>query len=96
MITSGEIVEQLFAKAETIDMSKIGMRLHTDIPLTSDTVIQFSFNERFPKALRTGAGLVEWCNKQIDQPGYQAGISFQSSRIVDAMDNFLEPHLSMI
>ncbi|BHH82920.1 PilZ domain-containing protein [Desulforhopalus sp. 52FAK] len=96
MIKSGEIVEQLSEKAETLDISKIGMRLHTDIPLTSDTVIQFAFNKKFPKALRTGAGLVEWCNKQIDAPGYQAGISFQSTRLVEAMNTFLEPHLSRI
>lgn len=96
MISSGEIVQHISEKAETLDISKIGMRLHTDIPLISDTVIQFAFNDTFPSALRTGAGLVEWCNKQIDQPGYQAGISFQSSRIVDAMGNFLEPHLVRI
>lgn len=96
MIKSGEIVEQLSEKAETLDISKIGMRLHTDIPLTSDTVIQFAFSNKFPKAMRTGAGLVEWCNKQIDAPGYQAGISFQSTKIVEAMNTFLEPHLSHI
>jgi len=96
LIKSGEIVQQISEKAKTLDISKIGMRLHTDIPLISDTVIQFSFNDKFPQALRTGAGLVEWCNKQIDAPGYQAGISFQSDRLIEAMDTFLEPHLRHI
>ena len=96
MIRSGEIVEHLSQKAETLDISKIGMRLHTDFPLTSDSVIQFAFNEKFPAELRSGAGLVEWCNKQIDEPGYHAGISFQSSKLLEAMDDFLAPHLGRV
>lgn len=96
MIKSGEIIEHISEKAETLDISKIGMRLHTDIPLTSDTVIQFSFNEKFPSAMRTGAGLVEWCNKQIDEPGYHAGISFQSGQMLEAIDNFLAPHYARL
>lgn len=93
MIQSGEIIQQLAEKAETLDMSKIGMRLQTNIPLINDTVIQFAFNNNFPATLRTGIGIVEWCNKQIDTPGYQAGISFQSKWIVEAMDVFLENRL---
>jgi hypothetical protein len=96
MIKSGEIVQQLSEIAETIDISKIGMRLQTDIPLPNDTVLQFTFSDNFPVSVRTGAGLVEWCNKQIDAPGYQAGISFQSSTVIEAMDSFLTPHLSHI
>lgn len=94
MIQSGKILKQFSERAETLDMSKVGMRLQTNVPLINDTVVQFAFNDNFPATLRTGAGLVEWCNKQIDTPGYQAGISFQSNWIVEAMDMFLESHLN--
>ena len=93
MIKSGEIIQHLAEKAEALDMSKIGMRLQTNVPLISDSVVQFAFDKSFPATLRTGAGIVEWCNKQIDTPGYQAGISFQSNWIVEAMDVFLENRL---
>lgn len=93
MIQSGEIIKQFTANAETLDMSKIGMRLQTNVPLINDSVVQFAFDKSFPANLRTGAGIVEWCNKQIDTPGYQAGISFQSKWIVEAVDIFLEKHL---
>ena len=94
LIQSDKIVQQLSEKAETLDVSAIGMRLQTNIPLLNDTVVQFAFNDNFPAALKSGAGLVEWCNKQIDTPGYQAGISFQSAKVVEAMDNFLMTYLS--
>ncbi len=90
LIKSGKVVHQLEENAETLDVSSIGMRLHTTVPLVNDTVIQFSFNDTFPEQLKTGAGLVEWCKKQLDGPGYQAGISFQSKWTIDAMDNLLK------
>lgn len=93
MIQAGKIIKQFSEKATTLDMSKVGMRLQTNVPLVNDTVIQFAFNNNFPTTLRTGAGLVEWCNKQIDTPGYQAGVSFQSRWILEAMDIFLKSHI---
>ena len=93
LIQSGEIIQQLSEQAETLDISTIGMRLQTSVPLLNDTVIQFAFNGNFPAALRSGAGVVEWCNKQIDAPGYQAGISFQSTKVIEAIIQYLSPHL---
>ena len=90
LIKAGEVMQQLKENAETLDVSSIGMRLHTCVPLVSDSVIQFSFNGTFSDPLKTGAGLVEWCNKQLDAPGYHAGISFQSKWIIDAIDNLLK------
>jgi hypothetical protein len=90
LIKSGEVIQQFEENAETLDVSSIGMRLHTVVPLVNDTVIQFSFNDTFPEPLKSGAGLVEWCTKQPDALGYHAGISFQSKGIIDAMDNLLK------
>lgn len=87
---SGEVIQQLEGNAETLDVSSVGMRLHTSVPLVNDSVIQFSFNGTFPEPLKSGAGLVEWCKKQLDAPGYHVGISFQSKWIIDAMDNLLK------
>lgn len=91
LIKSGKVMQKLEEDAETLDLSTIGMRIHTSVPLVNDTVIQFSFNGTFPEPLQTGAGLVEWCNKQLDAPGYHAGISFQSKWIIDAINNLLNP-----
>lgn len=90
VIKSGKIIQQLEENAKTIDMSSVGMRLHTSVPLVNDTVVQFSFNGTFPGPIKAGAGLVEWCKKQLDAPGYHAGISFQSKWIIDAMDTVIK------
>jgi hypothetical protein len=87
---SGEIVSHRPTVAKTLDVSKGGMRLVTDIPLTNDTVLQFSFDKTFPKKLQGATGQVTWCHKQIDEPGYQAGVSFQGDHIIEAMGNYLE------
>jgi hypothetical protein len=96
LIKSGEIIQHLTESAETLDLSHIGMRLQTNVPLIDDSVVQFSFGDSFPAAIKRGAGLVQWCNKQIDGPGYQAGISFQSSWILEAMESFLKPYAANI
>jgi hypothetical protein len=96
LIKSGEVIQDLAECAESLDFSHIGMRLLTTVPLIDDSVIQFSFSESFPAAMKTGAGLVQWCNKQIDGPGYQVGISFQSSWILEAMGRFLKPYSANI
>ncbi|TKB09393.1 hypothetical protein [Desulforhopalus sp. IMCC35007] len=96
LIKSGEVIQNLAASAETLDFSHIGMRLLTTVPLIDDSVIQFSFSASFPAAIKTGAGVVHWCNKQIDGPGYQVGISFQSGWILEAMGRFLQPYSTNI
>lgn len=86
---SGERLSHSLPKAKTIDMSKGGMRMVIDTPLADHAMIQFSFDESFPQKLNDITGQVEWCNKQIDEPGYQAGISFKETHIIEAMGNYL-------
>lgn len=86
---SGELVSQFTSSAKTIDVSKSGMRMATDKPLIYETTVQFFFTNSFPQALHEITGQVEWCNKQIDEPGYQAGISFQENHIIEAMGSYL-------
>jgi len=71
--------------ASTLDVSKGGMRVATDKPLLYDSVIQFSFDDSFPQSLHGLTGQVKWCNKQLDEPGYQAGVSFQADHVIEAM-----------
>jgi len=71
--------------ATTIDVSMRGMRLLSNAPLTDNTTLEFSFDDSFPETSRSARGQVEWCNKQIDVDGYQAGISFSEQQIVEAM-----------
>ncbi len=89
IFNSGKLVNSLTSGSKTIDLSKGGMRLEIEKPLTSDATVQFSLDNSFPPALRQLTGLVEWCNKQVDEPGYQAGVSFQGEHIVEAMDRYL-------
>ena len=72
---------------KTIDISKSGMRVAIDRPLRHDAQVQFSFDESFLLKIPGATGQVEWCNKDVDEPGYQAGLSFQDKRILEAVVN---------
>ncbi len=75
---------------QTIDVSKSGMRVSLDQPLLYDALVQFSFDDSFLLKIHEITGQVEWCNKQIDEPGYQAGLSFRNKRIIDAHNRVLD------
>lgn len=92
LIHSGKIVPHFSTFAKTLDLSRGGMRLTTNKPLVNDSVLQFSFGDSFPQSLQQGTGQVAWCNKEIDNPGYQAGISFQDDHIIEAMGLYLGLH----
>ena len=77
-------------RANTVDVSNGGMRVATDKPLSYDSVVQFTFDDSFPQSLHQLTGHVEWCNKQLDEPGYQAGVSFQGDHIIEAMGHYLK------
>lgn len=87
---SGKRLSHFSSRAKAIDMSKGGMRMATDDPLADNAMIQFSFDDTFPQILNEVTGQVEWCNKQIDKPGYQAGLSFKETHIIEAMGSYLE------
>jgi hypothetical protein len=74
---------------KTLDVSKGGMRLATEKALLHDMLVKFSFDESFPHILHDVTGQVEWCNKQVDEPGYQVGVSFQGEHIIEAMGQHL-------
>jgi hypothetical protein len=76
--------------ATTLDLSRGGMRIHTDMPLVGDALMQFCFDHSFPAEVPEGVGHVAWCHKEIDQAGYQAGITFQGNHIVEAIDAYLK------
>jgi hypothetical protein len=89
---SGKCLSHFSSKAKAIDISKGGMRMVTDTPLADNAMVQFFFDDTFPRILNEISGQVEWCNKQIDEPGYQAGLSFKEAHIIEAMGSFLEQH----
>ncbi len=82
---SGDPVEPIPYEAQTIDVSKSGMRVATSKPLVHEALVQFSFDESFPLRIHEITGQVEWCNKQVDEPGYQAGVSFRGNQSIDAL-----------
>lgn len=88
-VQSGQIGTHSSTFAKTIDLSSGGMRLTTSNPLTSKSVVQFSFGDSFPKSLQNCSGKVAWCNKEIDDPGYQAGISFNDEQLIEAIGQHL-------
>lgn len=69
------------------------MRLATSKPLPDSSLLTFSFDLSFPKELQDSTGKVMWCNKEIDTPGYQSGISFQDETTMDAMALYLDLYL---
>ncbi len=78
--------------ARTLDISASGMRLFTAVPISQNSVIEFSFGSKFPKQLRRAKGKVQWCNKQVDEPGYQLGIAFAERQVSKAMAGYLRQH----
>jgi hypothetical protein len=92
LIHSDMVVSHYSTLARTLDLSNGGMRLTTHEPLINDTVLQFSFGDTFPEHLQEGTGQVAWCNKEVDAPGYQAGISFHDDQTVEAMGLYLGLH----
>ena len=92
IIKSGKLVDNFSSGAQTIDVSQGGLRMTTENLLLHDTKVQFTFGKDFPLHLHQITGQVEWCNKQIDEPGYQAGASFLGDDVVEAMGRFLEQH----
>jgi hypothetical protein len=87
---SGKIGSHCSGFAKTIDLSCGGMRLTTDKPLTNNSIVLFSFDSSSISILPECVGQVAWCNKAIDVPGYQAGITFQDDRIIEAMNLYLD------
>lgn len=89
---SGEIATHYPAVAKTLDVGAGGMRLVVDDILPTDTELQFAFDDSFPKPLQSGIGKIEWCNKQLDESGYHAGLSFHGKETIKAMEFYLGVH----
>ncbi len=86
---SKQLESQFSYTAKTIDVSQSGLRVTINNPLIQATTVYCSFDDSFPQALHEVTGRVEWCNKQVDEPGYQAGLSFKGDCVVEAMEDFL-------
>lgn len=89
LLQSERVVSHFSTHATTLDLSNGGMRLTTSKPLSNDTIVHFSFGDSFPQSFKECTGHVEWCNKEIDSPDYQAGISFHDSHLIEAMGLYL-------
>ncbi len=76
-------------KAKILDISCGGMRLFTFPALTRQSLVELSFGADFPISLHHTTAQVAWCNKQIDEPGYQAGITFLEKGIIAAVSRYL-------
>lgn len=90
--TSNIVTPHFSAIAETIDLSRTGMRLTTRKPLPDSALLTFSFDHSFPKTPDDSIGVVMWCNKEIDNPGYQAGIAFKDDTTREAVAAYLDRH----
>jgi hypothetical protein len=86
---SKQLESQFSYAAKTIDISKSGLRVAIRNPLIHDTMVHCSFDDSFPQALHEVTGHVKWCNKQVDEPGYQVGLSFMGDHVVEAIEAFL-------
>ncbi len=75
--------------ASTLDLSSGGMRLSTRELLMYESMIQFQFNTPLSTSLLTGLAMVKWCTPTENDLQYQAGVSFQSDNIIEAVDQYL-------
>jgi PilZ domain len=89
---SGIVVPHISTIAETIDLSRTGMRLTTRKPLPDSALLTFSFDHSFPKTPDDSIGVVMWCNKEIDNADYQAGIAFKDDTTREAVATYLDLH----
>lgn len=85
ILKSGEHSPNAQTVAQTLDVGIGGIRLAIDSPLESRALVHLYFDDSFPENLQSATGQVSWCNKQIDEPGYHAGISFKSDRVIKAL-----------
>ncbi len=90
LIDSNEVVSHLSSIANTLDLSKGGMRINLDTPLNDDTIINFTFEDFFPESIKHGSGQVQWCNKHVSEQRYQAGIAFIDDSLIENMGTYLE------
>jgi hypothetical protein len=86
IFTPSDLLPRLPLGLQTIDVSRSGMRVATDKPLLHDALVQFAFDDSFPLKIHQVTGQIEWCNKQVDEPGYQAGVSFKGNQVIDTLD----------
>lgn len=89
LIESEEVVNHTPLTVETLDISRGGMRITTNSPLNRNTRVQFIFEKNFPSPTHKAMAEVQWCNKQIDDPGYQVGVAFHDTDIGNAMEHYL-------
>jgi hypothetical protein len=89
LLGSERIVTHHPISAHTLDLSMGGMRLQTDTPLVNDSVMHFSLETLTAGSPHRGVGRVAWCNKQIDEPGYQIGIVFKDEQFKQSMEAYL-------
>jgi len=75
--------------ASTMDLSSGGMRMTTRELLMHDSIIQFQFVTPFSSTVQSGLAKVKWCIPSDNQPFYQAGLSFQSDHLAQAVDEYL-------
>ncbi len=87
--STGQVASHHAVNATTLDVSMGGMRLYIDDPIDNDISVQFSFADFLPDSLKSGTGIIAWCNKQVDTPGYQAGLSFRGEKIPKAIGHYL-------
>lgn len=88
-ISMRDLSAVLPSTVETLDISSGGMRISTLSPLDPTSVVQFIFGENFSPILDKAVAQVQWCNKQIDDPGYQVGVSFKEEIPLHAIDRYL-------
>lgn len=80
MTETGQIAQHFSLHANTLDISRSGMRLTTTEKLIDDTRIAFSFVDVFPDELQSGTATIKWCRQEEDAGFFQAGLAFETPR----------------
>lgn len=80
MTETGQIAKHFSLHANTLDISRGGMRLTTTERLIDDTRIAFSFVDVFPDELQSGTATIKWCRQEEEAGLFQAGLAFEAPR----------------
>ena len=75
---SGDIARHISIDANTVDLSRGGMKLETSEQLIDDSRISYSFLDIFPKEIQSGIARIKWCRKQKGSGDFLAGLAFEN------------------
>ena len=85
------VVQLIDDTAQTVDISAVGLRFESRVPVRVGTCIEFALGQETASSpLLRGFGHIKWCHSLENAPLYHAGISFADESIAQAIRSQLD------